>query len=454
MKAILNNSFSKKEKLPALTENTFWRYFNFIALYIAQGIPEGMLFYGLPAWMAMHGKTPGEIGGLVAMAALPWSFKIIVAPLMDRYSFLPMGRRRPWVLFGQFGLVCTFAGMSMIPDPLNHLNWLMWAVFVVSSFGALQDVATDGMAVDVIPVSQQARANGLMWGAKIAGISASLAIGTWLLNNYGFQYAILSLSTIIGLIMLVPLFLKERPGEKVVPWTKGCIAAENNLLQSASWIGLLKSLGKVFLLKNSLLLATVGFVAMISFNYLDTLLPVFTVQALGWTNETYAQQYASASLTGGIGGMLIGGILIDRFGKRRMMNIYFFAMIVSNIVFVLMNKYWQSNLFITGFMVAYQVLYVFFTIGFFAAAMQCCWKKVSATQFTLYMALSNLGRAVGAALLGPMKKNYSWEYAILAFSVILAIAWLILTFINFNKQHKQVSVLNDEELLKNTPAFH
>jgi len=179
-----------------------------------------MLFYGLPAWMAMHGKTPGEIGGLVAMAALPWSFKIIVAPLMDRYSFLPMGRRRPWVLFGQFGLVCTFAGMSMIPDPLNHLNWLMWAVFVVSSFGALQDVATDGMAVDVIPVSQQARANGLMWGAKIAGISASLAIGTWLLNNYGFQYAILSLSTIIGLIMLVPLFLKERPGGSAFPKRK------------------------------------------------------------------------------------------------------------------------------------------------------------------------------------------------------------------------------------------
>lgn len=65
---------------------------------------------------------------------------------------------------------------------------------------------------------------------------------------------------------------------------------------------------------------------------METLLPIFTVKALGWTNENYAQYYSTASLIGGISGMIIGGILVDKFGKKKMMNIYFFSSIFSTTV--------------------------------------------------------------------------------------------------------------------------
>src|SRR4051794_12319289 len=121
----------KKKPIPSLTEHTVLRYINFIALYVAQGIPEGMAFFGIPAWMAMNGKTPGEISGFVVAVGLPWSCKMVVAPLMDRFSFLPMGRRRPWVLFGQLGLMMSFIAMAFVPDPLNNLKLLMAAGFTV-----------------------------------------------------------------------------------------------------------------------------------------------------------------------------------------------------------------------------------------------------------------------------------------------------------------------------------
>ncbi|MEJ7827903.1 MAG: hypothetical protein WKF91_06905, partial [Segetibacter sp.] len=117
----------KSGRIPALSQHTGLRYFNFIALYIAQGIPEGMLFFGIPAWMAANGKTPVEIASFVAVCGLPWSFKIIVAPMMDRFSYLPMGRRRPWVLFGQLGLILSFAAMAFVPDPLNNMHLFMVA---------------------------------------------------------------------------------------------------------------------------------------------------------------------------------------------------------------------------------------------------------------------------------------------------------------------------------------
>ncbi len=445
MKATISIPLKQSSTIPALSENTFLRYFNFIALYFAQGVPEGMLFYGIPAWMAMNGKSPGEIAGFAVACGLPWSFKFIVAPLMDRYTWLPMGRKRPWVLMGQVGLIASCIAMAYVPDPLNNLNLLMAAGFVVSFFGAFQDVATDGMAVDIIPINQQARANGFMWGSKIIAISTTLALGTWLLNKYDFTTSILMLSLMIGIIMLVPLFLRERQNEKILPWTSGAASPETKKMQLTSWASIFKSLFSVFSLRNSILLAFILFIAQGAYNYIDTLLPIFTVKELNWTNGSYAQFYATAKIIGGIGGMLIGGILIDKFGKKRMMNIYFFGMVLFTTVLAFSKTYWADTSFIYAFMMLYNIVYTFACIGIFAIAMQCCWKKVSASQFTLYMTIGNLGRMALAALIGPITSNFSWQMALLAFAVMIALAWLLLQFLNINKQAARVVDLENSD---------
>ncbi len=426
-------SLAKGKGLPALSENAYLRYFNFIALYLAQGIPEGMLSFGIPAWMAMNGKSPGEIGAFVAAAGLPWSFKVIVAPLMDRFTYLPMGRRRPWVIFGQLGLVLSFVAMAFVPDPLNNLEQFMAAAFLVGCFGAFQDVATDGMAIDIVPVPQQARANGFMWGSKIIGTSASLAVGTWLFNSQGYKAGILMLSVGVAIIMLVPLFLKERPGEKILPWTKGGASHETRKMQLGNWKIIFKSLYDVFTLRNSLILAVMLFFSQCAFNFIATLLPVFTVQGLGWTDQEYAQSFATASLVGGISGMLLGGILIDRFGKIRMMNIYFVVLIMLTSAFVFLKSFWLNAVYIAGFMTIYQILYVFSCIGIFAIAMECCWKKVSASQFTIYMTIGNLGRIAGAKLIGPVKGVLNWEYTLMVFTLLVFIVGLIMQVLRIKK---------------------
>ena len=446
MKVASDLSLRNPSPFPALSEHTSLRYFNFIVLYFAQGIPEGMVLFGIPAWMAMNGKTPGQIGAFVAAFGLPWSFKIIVAPLMDRFSYLPMGRRRPWVLFGQLGLMASFIAMAFVPDPLNNLNLFMASAFVVGFFGAFQDVATDGMAIDIVPVNQQARANGFMWGAKITGISASLALGSWLLHKYNFSITILMLAVVVCLIMLVPLFLRERSGERLLPWSTGSASPETQKLQLNSWSVILKSLYSVFSLRNSLLLALVMFIAQGAYNYLETLLPIFTVKALGWTDQVYSKFFATAKLVGGIAGMLIGGILIDRFGKIRMLTIYFVMLILLTGVLAFLNTSWAHRWFIVSFMIIEQAVYVFATIGIFAIAMQCCWKKVSASQFTLYMTISNLGRIFGAYLIGPIKNTFSWEYTLFGFAIMMALALGVIRLIRIQKHVERVNNLEVKDM--------
>lgn len=367
---------------------------------------------------------------------------------MDRYTYLSMGRKRPWVIIGQLGLIASCINMAFVTDPLNNLNQLMIAGFVVSFFGAFQDVATDGMAVDIIPDQQQARANGLMWGSKIIAISTTLALGTWLLNEYSFTVSMLMLSVMIAVIMIVPICLTERQGEKILPWTSGKSSPETKKLQLTNWATIFKSLYRVFSLRNSLLLTLLIFIDQGAHNYIQTLLPIFTVKELGWTNIAYSQFYATANLIGGIIGMLVGGILIEKFGKKRMMNIYFFSMILLFIVLASLKMLWVNATFICVFMIVCNVLTTFISIGIFAIAMQCCWKKVSASQFTLYMTIGNLGRIAMAALIGPIKANFSWEITLFAFAIMIALAWLLLQFLNIDKHVERVVELENKDLEK------
>lgn len=448
MQTTLTIQQRKKRILPALAENKLLRYFNFIALYFAQGVPEGMLAFGIPAWMAMNGKTPGEISAFAIIIVLPWSFKFIAAPMMDRYTYLPMGRKRPWVLLGQLGLVLSCIYMAYIPDPLNNLDQLMIAAFFVSCFGAFQDIATDGMAVDLIPGDQQAKANGLMWGSKVIGISVSLAACGMILNKYDFKTAMLTVAVTIGIIMLVPAFLRERDGEKLAPWSKGKASSDTQNLQLNNWRAIFKSLFKVFTLRNSLLIALLLFISQGASKYMSTLLPIFTVKELGWTNVEYSNYYASAKLIGGILGMVIGGILIDRYGKKQMINIYFFSFIIFASIFSFSKIYWADKSFIFAFMIAQNIIFTLSCIAVFAVAMQCCWKKISASQFTLYMTIANMGQMTFAGFIAPMTENFNWQSSLLAFAVFIALAWIVLQFLNIDKQIQQVMHFEKSDLEK------
>lgn len=441
----LSNNESKGQKNKfILSENALLRYFTFSSLYVAQGVPEGMTFFAIPAWLAMNDKSPAEIGAFVGVIGIPWSFKILAAPLMDRFTYLPMGRKRPWIIMGQLGLIISLFVSAFINDPLNNLNMLMVAGFFISFFGAFQDVAVDGMAIDILPINQQARANGLMWGSKTIGTSLSLAISTWIINTHGFASAVISLSIAVMCIILIPIFFRENIGEKIMPWTKGVASKISLNKQMTSWKVIFKSLFKVFFLPTSLIMGVAVFFNSIGDGLMQTLLPVFTIQEIGWTNSDYSQIMAIANIIAGVSGMFIGGALVDIFGKKRMMSIYLIALIILTISMVVFSNYWPTTFFVPTFIISYYILYTFLTIAIFASAMELCWQRISATQFTLYMAISNLGRAAGAGYLGFFKEYLiSWEYVILIYAVTSIIMLLLLRYMNFNKHLASVDILEN-----------
>ena len=447
-------SSSKLKLSRNLSSSAFSRYFSFSALYVAQGIPEGMTYFAIPAWLAANGKTPMEIAAFLGVVGIPWSFKIVIAPLMDRFTLLSMGRKRPWIIVGQLGLILSFLCIGLIPDPLNNSFGLMAAGFFISFFGAFQDVATDGMAVDIIPVDEQARANGLMWGTKIAGISLSLVAGTALINAFGFSTAIASLAVAVALIMLVPLFTRERPGEKFMPWSKGQASKTAKKVQLHSWAQIFKSLYRVVKLKSSLVFIIAMFINGLMLGLIDTLMPIFSVQELGWTNSYFSNVFSIATLSSGILGMFLGGYLVDYFGKMKMMTLYLVLTTAIIVLFAFLTDLWSIQVVMYGFIFIYYTLSTFLTIAVFASGMHLCWKTVAATQFTLFMAVSNMGRASGSAMLGVLKTHFDWNIVFLITALSPFLMLIIIKFIHFERHRSKVKNFDipDSEFLLPTIA--
>jgi PAT family beta-lactamase induction signal transducer AmpG len=416
------------------------RYLSFSGLYLAQGLTDGTWLFTIPAWLAMHGKSPTEIGTFVAIAGLPWSFKIFLAPIIDRYTILSMGRKRPWIIFGQLGLILSFLSIGLIPDPLNNMMGLMISGFFIGFFGAFQDVATDGLVVDIVPQNEKARANGLMWGTKTIGVSLTLFIGTTLINVIGFTNAIASLSIAVAFIILIPICFRERPGEKYFPWTKGKASDEAKRVQLKSWKSIIKSIYKVIKLRSVILMLFISLLSGTLAGFYDTLLSVFTIQELNWTNTYYSNIFSITSLFAGIFGMFMGGPLVDFFGDKKMLKIYFLLTAICIVAFALLYPLWDNNLFVFGFFMVFYLLNVFSIIGIFSASMKLSWKLIAATQFTLFMAISNIGRSIGSGAVGILENFMSWQFVILS-SVILPIVIIPLVHnISFEK--------NDNSILK------
>jgi hypothetical protein len=118
-------------------------------------------------------------------------------------------------------MVALLVTMLMVPDLTNNISLLGALFFVYNVFTALQDVSTDALAVDVLQSHEFERVNSYMFTAKsLGGIIGGAGLGT-IIGVVGIRGAFLIQIPILVAIMMVPLFMRERPGEKRFPWDEG-----------------------------------------------------------------------------------------------------------------------------------------------------------------------------------------------------------------------------------------
>lgn len=415
----------------ALDSHRGLRLFTVFILYIGQGIPIGLFDFALPGWMAVNGANAGEIGFVVAMSGIPWSFKFLNGFIMDRYTWLAMGRRRAWIIGAQLSMMTSLLVFAVIAAGPRDVLLLGIAALVVNTAVTLQDVAVDGLAIDILPDSERSYASGIMSGGQSLGMAASAGLAGFMIYNYGVSAAYLACATLVGLVTVHILWVRERTGEKRLPWSPGGAHPRNHQIQAASWLPLLKGTLAGLLAGKSLLFMPVLFVRGMGYGFFIVAVPLLAAQYAGWSEDRIGALNGSAQLVSGAVVVFLGGWLAERAGAQRL-ALTCYALVAALVAVLLVAQgSWSDGQVLTGFVYGWNIVFTLLLAALMVLAMRLTLLQVSATQFSIYMAIHNLGISFAGLIVGTIVASSGLEglFATLIVLQLLAIAMLV--FVRF-----------------------
>ena len=394
-------------------------------LYFAQGIPKGLLQIAMPAWLASQGLSAYAIASYLALVILPWVFKLLTGPLMDRYQYPAMGLRRPWILGAQLGIALSLCLLTSVDDPVNQMGLLTAIAVFVNIFAATQDVAVDGMAIDLVPETEQGRINAFMSCGKAVGWAASAALSGVMLGTVGLGTTALLGAGVSFVVFLLFLGVRERDGERFLPWTSGKSVAP--IQNDRSLLSVIRSLNGVLWTRSSIVIFLVLFFYGLISGYGDALMPIAAIQLFQFTPEQWSGLVASMGLIGAFLALGIGP-LIDRFGVKSI-SILALGLVGAHAMLLALTEFlWVNELYVQIMLSLWVLLDPAVMVCMIAIAMSICSRGISATQFAVYMSAANLGASSGSKLYGIVSEQIGFvqSYFLLAGLLVFTLCILIM----------------------------
>ncbi len=411
-------------RLPNLLASRKGRLAAFFLLYMTEGIPLGFGATAVATQLRRLDVGPAEIGAFVGSFYLPWAFKWAFGPMIDVFVSERWGRRRGWILVTQVLMALTLLSTVLLDLPAQ-LGLFTAILLLHNTFGAMQDVAIDALAVNTLQDDERGLANGMMFAGATIGAMVGGSGVLFLSGVTGFQPTFYFVTLcILAVTVSVVLPMKEAAGPSWQPFVVS--AWSSRLAQAASdmrtfsvnsFRSFLGSPGAFAGLWFSLLPAG----AMSLGLALQSNLAV----ELGMNDDQVAVLGVWTGLLGAAF-CVLGGYWSDRWGRRRTLFVYL-ALMSLPVWYLMMevNRYgWVMPVsptmtnrpavpvgLVTALWIATLTYSVFQGLMYgtrSAIMMDVTNPKVAATQFTAYMALMNLAIAFSATWQGIAVE--AWGY--------------------------------------------
>jgi len=264
------------------------------ALYFSQGLPFGFFTQGLPVILRHKGYSLGAIG-LSGLLAAPWALKWLWAPFVDRTYWPRFGRRKSWIVPLQLLTIALLLALSL-SSAAGSVGWLLAAFVFLNLLAATQDIATDGLAVELLSRGERGLANGL----QVAGYRLGMVVGGGALlilhERLGDDGTFAAMAALTALATL-PVLRAHEPSLAPEPTAKPSVAHWLRRPGSLRILGLLVAykLGDAF--ATSMLRP---FLADLGLSLAD----------IGWLLGT-------VGFVAGLAGAMAGGALVNRLGRKQ-----------------------------------------------------------------------------------------------------------------------------------------
>ena len=364
----------------------------FAALYVVQGVGLAYFSNFQKPYLDSLGISSNAIGALTFILQIPFILKIFIGMLSDKVNLLGMGHRKPYMLLGLVLAAIAFGGATFaLPDA----NFPLFAVLItLGSFSVtLFDSTTDGLAIDSTPHDEQGLVQGVMVGGRAAAfIALSLIFGT-LVQHTGYRVVF----PIIGLSMLLPLLWVVRVREPA-----------RDATTRFQWSAF-KNLGQ----PRFLLFALYAVVYSVGSFGTDGLVTYFMRLNFNAT-ESVIGQYGALRGIGAVVGALVGGVLIDRIGRRR--SAYTGAVLISVMAALIGAATGARGVLWLGLL--WGIVWAFQETLFFALTMDIADARIAASIFAIMMGISNLGSAVADGLATALSDDLGFSMVFLLLAVV------------------------------------
>lgn len=391
----------------------------------SSGLPFYIIISLLPLWMRSE-KVDLETLGYFTVVTLPFSWKFLWAPLLDRFVPPFLGRRRGWMLISQVLLIASLASFAFL-NPHSQFGLLLIAgmATLVSFFSASQDIVLDAYRREILPDNELGLGNSIHVNAyRVAGLipgSLSLILVDYV--DWKITFIVTALFMLPGIFMT--LFLSHEPKIEL----KQQRTLKENVVEPFKEFfgrkGVLSALGIlsfIFLYKLGDSMAT----ALISPFYLD----------MGFSMTQIGVVVKNASLWPMIIAGIVGGIIMLKIGINRALWLFGFVQIITILGFAWLAKLGPFEqvdtfaLFALTLVVAAEYIGIGLGTSAFVAFMARETNPLyTATQLALFTSLSALPRATLNTQSGALIQyfgyyDYFWFCFWLAVPGMLCLFWV------------------------------
>lgn len=381
-----------------------------LLLGFSSGLPLALTGGTLQAWMTVEGVDLSTIG-IFTLVGLPYTWKFLWAPMMDRYVPPFLGRRRGWLLITQLVLAAGIAAMAFA-SPTGSLSWLAALAVLVAFASASQDIVFDAYRTDVAKPEQRGLAAAFtVVGYRIAMLTSGaaalvLVAGSGVVPALGWRNTYLVMAALMVMGAIATLWGPEPPSVAPPPRT----------LDEAVWA----PLREFFSRPGAWVLLVLIVLYKLGDAFAGSLTTAFLLRGVGFSLDDVGYVNKGMGLAATIFGALFGGALMVRLGLYRSLMVFGILQAVSNLGFMALaaaGKSWPLMIFAVGFE---NLCGGMGTAAFVALLMALCDRRFTATQYALLSALAAFGRVyVGPASGYATDPRY------------LGLSWTVFFFLTF-----------------------
>lgn len=379
-------------------------------LGFSSGMPLNLTASGstFQAWMTDLHVDLTKIG-LFALAGIPYNFKFLWSPWMDRFSPPFLGRRRGWILLTQLALVASILLLGW-SNPGTAPGLTALAAVLVAFFGASQDIVMDAYRTDVLEKDEVGPGASLyILGFRVANQILS-AVALVLADHLAWRAVYVVMAAMMGLCALLTLVAPE-PRVVARPPVSVAEAVIRPFVEFFKRRGAWEMLLFILIYKLDVVMASA---------FLTTFM-----MKMGFAKTQIAGALKGAGFVAMLAGTAVGGAAMVSLGVHRSLWLFGLTQAFAGLSFMALARMGHSIPMMYLAVAVENFCSSMATAAFVAFLMLICDRRYTATQYALLTSLMALPRSFVPAPAGYLAEAWGWQNYFLV-SVLISIPGLVL----------------------------